>query len=136
MTSRGSARDVVERYLAALNRHDVDAAVDCVAPDFVNEHVAVLGTTLLGRDAYRERLPQFLSRFDDLHYEAEEFIVDSDRVAVPYTMTCTVHDDRGTHPVRLRGMFRFRVESGAIVHRVDYWDGTEFERQLDPERQT
>jgi steroid delta-isomerase-like uncharacterized protein len=134
VTPRESARDVVERYLAALNRHDVDAAVDCVAVDFVNEHTSALGTTVRGRDAYRARLPEFLARFDDLRYEVEDFIVDSDRVAVPYIMTCTVRDDAGAHPVRLRGMFRFRVERGVIAHRVDYWDGTEFERQLNTAR--
>jgi steroid delta-isomerase-like uncharacterized protein len=117
-----------------LNRHDADAAAECVAVDFVNEHTSALGTSLRGRSAYRERLPQFFARFDDLHYEVEDFIIDTDRVAVPYAMTCTVRDGGVAHPVRLRGMFRFRIEDGLIAHRVDYWDGTEFERQIDPAR--
>jgi steroid delta-isomerase-like uncharacterized protein len=129
VTAGENARAVVERYLAALNRHDTEAVVECVATEFLNEHTSALGTSVRGRDAYRDRLPEFFARFEHLRYEPEDFIVDSDRVAVPYTLTCTVCDNGAVRPLRLRGMFRFRVEDGHIVHRVDYWDGREFERQ-------
>jgi steroid delta-isomerase-like uncharacterized protein len=122
----GEARVVVERYLAALNRHDVDAVADCVSEGFFNEHTSAAGTSVRGRAAYRARLPEFFERFRDLHYEVEDVIVEDNRLAVPYTMTCTVDD----HPVQIRGMFRFRVDGALIAHRVDYWDGTEFERQI------
>jgi steroid delta-isomerase-like uncharacterized protein len=124
-------RAVVERYLAALGAGDADAAAACVAPDFVNEHTSARGTSIRGRAAYRERLDGFLAQFDDLHYEVEDWIVDGERAAVPYTMTCTFRDGDAARPVRLRGMFRFRVVDGAIVHRVDYWDGEEFRRQIE-----
>ena len=127
---RERTRAVVERYIAALNARDPDAVVACVAEDFVNEHTAALGTSLHGRAAYRERLPRFFAQFDDLHYEVEDWIVDDDRCAVPYTMSCTFVDAGHSHPVVIRGMFRFRVEGELIVHRVDYWDGTEFTRQV------
>ena len=131
MSDGAGARAVVERYLDALNGHDASAAVACVARDFFNEHTSAIGTSVRGRDAYAARLPQFLAAFRDLRYEVEDWIVDGDRVAVPYTMTCTVAGE-GADPraVRIRGMFRFRVEDGVIVHRVDYWDGNEFERQV------
>jgi steroid delta-isomerase-like uncharacterized protein len=122
----GDTRAVVERYLAALNRHDADAAADCVSEDFFNEHTSAAGTSVRGRAAYRERLPQFLARFRDLHYDIEEMIVDAGQAAVAYTMTGTVDD----HSVVIRGMFRFRVAGDVIAHRVDYWDGSEFDRQL------
>ncbi len=128
-------RRVVERYLAALNAHDADAAAQCVSPGFVNEHTAALGTSVTGRDEYRNRLREFLQRFSDLRYEVEEWIVDGERAAVPYRMTCAVRDDRGVHPVSIRGVFRFRVADGEIAHRVDYWDSMEFRRQLDGEGQ-
>jgi steroid delta-isomerase-like uncharacterized protein len=135
-----TARAVVERYLAALNAHDATAASECVADDFFNEHTSALGTSLRGRDAYQARLPEFLSRFHDLHYEPEDWIVDGDRVAVPYRMTCSALDGTGVaHPVTVRGMFRFRIVDGAIAHRVDYWDGIDFARQMgmgDPQQRT
>jgi limonene-1,2-epoxide hydrolase len=125
----GATRAVIERYLAALNAHDANAAADCVAADFSNEHTSALGTNVHGRDAYRGRLPEFLARFQDLHYEVEDWIVADDRAAVPYRMTCAVVDGGATHRVMIRGVFRFRVANGEIVHRVDYWDGNEFARQ-------
>jgi steroid delta-isomerase-like uncharacterized protein len=135
VTAGGSAesptRAAVEQYLAALNAHDVVAAAMCVSDDFYNEHTSALGHTVRGRAAYLARLPQFLAQFRDLHYEVEEWIVDASRCAVPYRMTCTYADDLGSaHPVTIRGMFRFRVEDGHIVHRVDYWDSAEFTRQI------
>ncbi len=128
MSATSSARDVVARYLDALNRHDVDAAVGCVADDFYNEHTSAIGTSVRGRAAYAQRLPQFLAAFRELHYDVEDWIVDAggDRVAVPYTMRGVVDG----HPFTIRGMFRFRVHDGAIVHRVDYWDSKDFERQM------
>jgi ketosteroid isomerase-like protein len=122
------ARAVVERYLAALNGGDADEIAACVTPDFRNEHTSAAGRSLTGRAAYRERLPGFLARFAGLRYETEDVLVDGDRAAVAYRMSCR-HDGR---PVVIRGMFRFRVAGGLIAHRVDYWDGADFERQTRP----
>ncbi|MFD0656727.1 nuclear transport factor 2 family protein [Thermocatellispora tengchongensis] len=119
-------RRAVVRYVNALNRHDPDEIAACVAPDFFNEHTSVAGTSLRGRDAYRERLPGFLDEFAGLSYEIEDVIVDGDRAAVPYRMTFFYNGA----PVRIRGIFRFTVEGELITHRVDYWDGADFERQI------
>jgi steroid delta-isomerase-like uncharacterized protein len=123
--------DAVRRYLDALNAGDADAAADAVSDDFVNEHTSARGSGVLGREAYRARLGEFLAQFRELHYEAEDLIADGERAAVPYRMTCRWIDDvGGEHPVSLRGMFRFRVRDGLVAHRVDYWDGEEFRRQI------
>lgn len=128
-----STREVVLAYLEAINAGDVERAADLVAEDFFNEHTSSLGSSLRGRDAYRERLPRFLAQFTNLRYEVEDLIEDGDRAAVPYTMTFDwTGDDGAVHPVTIRGMFRFRVAGGRIAHRVDYWDGTEFQRQTTP----
>jgi ketosteroid isomerase-like protein len=99
-------RAAVDRYLAALNAHDPDAAAAAVTDDFVNEHTSARGVSVTGRAAYRERLDGFLAAFQDLRYEP----VDG-------------------RPVRIRGMFRFTVRDGLIARRVDYWDGEDFRRQ-------
>lgn len=95
--------------------------------DFHNEHTSVLGRSVVGREAYRERLHGFLAQFAGLRYEVEDVLVDGDRVAVPYTMRATV----ASRPIAIRGMFRFRVRDGLVAHRVDYWDSAEFTRQLE-----
>jgi steroid delta-isomerase-like uncharacterized protein len=124
-------RAAVTAYLDALNAHDVNRITARVTDDFHNEHTSAAGVSVKGRDAYRERLDEFLARFTELHYDVEDMLVDGDRAAVAYTMRCVWIDVTGVaHPVALRGVFRFVVREGLIAHRVDYWDGTDFARQV------
>jgi ketosteroid isomerase-like protein len=112
-------------YVAALNAGDPDAIAACVTDDFFNEHTSAVGHSLRGRAAYRERLPQFLSEMEGLHYDVEDVIADGARCAVPYTMTARWCG----HPFTIRGVFRITVRDGLIAHRVDYWDSLDFLRQ-------
>lgn len=131
-----AVRASVERYLCALNAHDPDATAACVAVDFFNEHTSALGTSVRGRDAYRTRLKEFFGRFRELHYDVEDWIVDGDRVAVPYRMTFTIVETGRPSPVAIRGMFRFRVVDGEITHRTDYWDSGDYSRQTERPQET
>ncbi|GAA4717808.1 nuclear transport factor 2 family protein [Phytohabitans rumicis] len=119
-------REAVLRYLDALNAHDADAVAACVTEDFVNEHTSTLGRNVTGRAAYRAALTGFLADFADLRYEVEDLLVDGERAALAYTMRCRL---RG-RPLRIRGVFRFRVEAGLIAHRIDYWDSGQVTRQV------
>lgn len=135
MTKRDDGPAVTVRaYIAALNRGSVDDAVACVSEGFVNEHTSTLGKTIVGRAAYRERVGQFLAGFPGLHYEVEHLIVDGCQVAAAYRMSAawreTGADASADRPFSIRGMFRFQVEAGRIVHRVDYWDSADFQRQV------
>ncbi len=126
-----STRAAVQRYLDALNDHDVDAIAACVTEDFDNEHTSSLGHGLQGREAYRARLAGFLAEFADLHYDVEELIVEGAHAAAAYRMTFDwLGEPSARKPVAIRGMFRFRVADGLIAHRVDYWDSAEFRRQV------
>ena len=130
MSDAASTRGVVLAYLEAINAGDAASASALVAEDFWNEHTSSLGVSLRGRAAYADKLPRFLEEFRGLRYDIEDVIVDDDRAAVPYTMRFAWTDPEGVpHPVVMRGMFRFRVADGHITHRVDYWDGAEFQRQ-------
>ena len=97
--------EAVTRYLDALNAGDPDRVAACVTDDFHNEHTSSLGRGLRGRAAYRERLPSFLAEFSDLRYEVEDTIVEDDRAAVAYTMTCAWGPS--LMPISIRGVFRF-----------------------------
>jgi steroid delta-isomerase-like uncharacterized protein len=127
-----ATRVAVTRYLDALNSGDPDSIAACVTEDFHNEHTSTLGHSRHGRAAYRERLPGFLAEFAGLRYTVEDTIVEDDRAAVAYTMTCswTGGPAAVARPVSIRGVFRFRVADGLIAHRVDYWDSAEFSRQV------
>lgn len=127
----------VRAYLDALNRGSAEEAARCVSDDFINEHTSTLGESVVGRDAYRERLGGFLAQFANLRYDIERMIVDGTQVAVPYRMSATWRggnaDRSADRPFAIRGMFRFEVEGGRIVHRVDYWDSADFLRQVNPQ---
>ncbi|MEO5724347.1 MAG: nuclear transport factor 2 family protein [Ilumatobacteraceae bacterium] len=134
MTGTGEPTgDVVRAYICALNSHDRDAISAAVTDDFVNEHIAVRGHSLVGRAAYRERLAGFLTTFQSLAYEIEDVIADGDRAAVAYTMRadhCGADGRADRRPIEVRGMFRFTVRGGLIAHRVDYRDSATVEQQL------
>ena len=126
-----ATRVVVERYLAALNAHDPDSIAALVSDDFFNEHTSSLGHSLVGRSAYRERLPVFLAQFGGLSYEVEGLVCADDEAAAAYTMRCVWRaPEGGEFPVSIRGVFWFRVRGGLVAHRRDYFDGAEFLRQV------
>lgn len=127
-----TAAEVAIAYLRALSEADVEAALALVADDFYNEHTSALGVSVRGKAAYAERLPGFLQAFTGLRYEVEDVIAEeagdgAGKVAVPYTLRAVV-DGR---PLCVRGMFRFTIAGGRLVHRVDYWDSADAARQLD-----
>lgn len=126
-----AATDVaVRRYLAAFATGDPDVVAACVAPGFVNEHTAALGSGCVGRDAYRERLPGFLAGMANLVYEVEDVVVDGSRAVATYTMRA---DWEGRVPIEVRGAQRLVVDAdGLVVHRTDYWDSAVFLVQADP----
>lgn len=124
-------RAAVTAYLAALNAHDPDAVAARVTEDFVNEHTSARGSSLVGRAAYRERLPGFLGAFTGLHYAVEELLVDGDRAALAYRMTASVQQEGGPPaPIDVRGVFRFTVRDDLVAARADYWDGEVVAAQL------
>lgn len=119
------ARSVAEAYLRALSSADVDRVVSLVTADFVNEHTSELGSSLVGRDAYAERLPGFLAQFAALQYEIVDTITDGDRAAIRYRMTANC----GGHPIDIPGVMLFHVVDGLVARRTDVWDSLTFLRQ-------
>lgn len=119
------ARTTVEQYLAALSSSDAEGAAALVTEDFVNEHTSELGSGLVGRAAYAERLPGFLAQFSALQYEIVDTIVEGERVAVRYRMTANCEG----HPIDIPGVMLFRVTGGLIAGRTDVWDSLTFLRQ-------
>lgn len=122
--------DVVRAYLEALNAHQPDRIAGLVSQDFFNEHPSVRGSSLRGRQAYRERLEAFLFEMADLHYDIERLAADGPVVVVAYRMSARWRHEGDFHPFAIRGTFWFDVREGQITHRVDYRDGVDFEQQV------
>ena len=101
---------------------------------FANRHTAVLGGSGCdGRQAYLERLPDFLASMPGLRYEVELLVVDGSDVAAFYRMSGRW---QGAAEFVLRGVQRLRVEDGLITHRTDYWDSAAFLSQVDDDAAT
>lgn len=150
MTEPGCATgalDVARSYLRALGNDDPDAVAAHVAEDFVNEHQSELGRGCTGRDAYRERLPDFMASFPHRTYTIVELIGasvtasaadtsddtdiddtdigDTDVVAARYRFGADVEG----HRVDIPGVMWFGIRDGFITRRVDTWDSLTFFRQ-------
>ena len=124
--SGSSPRDVALAYVASFSSGDPDRIAGLVSEDFWNEHTSALGSSCRGRDEYRRRLPGFLTEFEGVRYDVDDVVTEGDRVVVAYTRRARW---RAEHELAVRGVFRLWVEGGEVVHRADYWDGTEFLRQ-------
>lgn len=117
-------------YLESFTRRDPDEIAAHVSADFVNEHTSALGAGCVGRQAYRERLPEFLRDMVDLEYSIEYLLADGDSVGVFTTMRATW---QGEAPISIRGVQRLVVVDGQITHRTDYWDSAVFLTQVSQE---
>ena len=118
-------RAVATSYLASFASGDPEAVAAHVSDGFSNVHTSALGLPSQGRAEYRSRLADFLATFAGLTYEAEEIIVEGDRVAAAYVMRARADGK----PFEIRGVMRLTVRDGLIERRVDYFDSLSFLRQ-------
>jgi ketosteroid isomerase-like protein len=100
---------MIDRLLAATNAHDLDALVDCFAPDYVNETPAHPGRGFQGREQVRRNWAQIFAGVGDLRAEVVRRAVDGDLAWAEWDMRGTRRD--GT-PHAMRGVTVFRVVDG------------------------
>jgi ketosteroid isomerase-like protein len=127
--------EVVRAFLAAFETGDADAVAAWVTADFVNEHLAELGSACRGRDEYRRRLPGFLSTFVGARYsivalaEVTDAANGSDAcpggVVARYRFEATYEGS----PIDIPGVMWFDVRDGLVARRTDLWDSLTFLRQ-------
>ncbi len=92
---------------------------------FSNVHTSALGLPSQGKAEYRSRLGDFLATFAGLSYEAEEILVEGDRVAAAYVMRASAEGES----FEIRGVMRMTIRDGLIERRTDYFDSLTFLRQ-------
>lgn len=117
--------DLIERFGAAWNRHDLDEMMACMAEDCV--YLASFGleedgTPFVGRAAVRSGFARFLATFPDGRYEDTRVFAAGDRAAMEWTF---VHTGPDGQRVRVRGCDLYQLRDGKIVKK----DGFRKERR-------
>lgn len=108
-------KDVVEAWVEAFNRQDVDALAALYAEDAVNHQVPE--SPVEGRDAIRGMLAAEFARAE-MECIVEHLFCDGEWAILEWR-----------DPLGLRGCGFFRVRGGRIVLQRGYWDKLSFLRQ-------
>src|SRR3546814_3437687 len=99
----GTARKLVDTYLAILNTHDPDLVDQVVAEDYVNHNAFVAD----GRQANRAFWSGLFAALPDLTATMEDFIVSGDRVVGRFVMRGTQTGERSEeHTSELQSLMR------------------------------
>ncbi len=104
--------DVVNRLAAAMNAHDLDAAIALVHEDYRSEQPAHPGRAFVGRDQIRANWQAMFAGIPDFHAEQRRSVQDGDTTWTEWHWTGTRTDGR---PFETRGLTLFQVEDGLIV---------------------
>jgi ketosteroid isomerase-like protein len=103
-TSSGLA--VAARLNSAMNRHDLEALVECFAEDFVNETPAHPARSFRGRAQVRKNWAQIFASVPDLEADMVASAGDADIVWTEWEMRGTRLDGA---PHLMRGVSVFKV---------------------------
>jgi ketosteroid isomerase-like protein len=120
-TMTDQTRTAVERFNAAVNRHDVDALMLCMTSDcvFENTRPAPDGTRLVGQAAVRSFWEEFFTRSPQARFETEDTFAAGDRCVVRWTYHW-IRDGEAGH---VRGVDVFRVQNGQVAEKLSYVKG-------------
>jgi len=111
MNSFATRLGVLDRLLAALNAHDVDAVVACFAEGYRNHTPAHPDRGFVGRDQVRSNWIQIFAGVPDVTAAVTRVAVDGSTVWSVWVMTGTRVD---AHPFDLRGVILFEIPAQTI----------------------
>jgi ketosteroid isomerase-like protein len=103
---------VVERLLAAINAHDLEAMVACFAEDYVNEWPAHPQRGFQGSAQVRTNWSQIFAGVPDLRARLPRMTVDGDTVWTEWDIAGTRRDGG---PFLMRGVSIFGVRDGRLA---------------------
>ena len=116
---------IIQTYLDAYNRKDVDALVACVADTVVFENVSNAGHSMKieGRSAFAELARQAATIFTTRHQTVRTAVVDGEHVALEIDWIGTPAVDLGPmragEQVVMRGASFFTIAGGKLTRIVD-----------------
>lgn len=116
-----AAREAIERFHEAVNRHNVEACVACVTDDVVFEATAPPdGTRYEGRAALRGFFEGFFRESPHAHFAVEDLFAAGDRGVVRWRYTW---QDATGNRGHVRGVDVFRVRDGKVSEALAYVKG-------------
>jgi ketosteroid isomerase-like protein len=118
----GDALAIVERLVAATNAHDLEALVECFAPDYVNATPAHPARGFGGREQVRRNWMTIFHAVPDITAQIIAAAVDGGRVWSEWEMTGTRRD--GT-PHAAAGVIIFDVAGNEIISARFYLEPVE-----------
>ena len=121
MPHSSSDDDILERFLDAFNRHDVDAIMDFFAEDCVFETPrgpSPWGRRLEGKEEVRKGIEARFAGIPDISYVDDRHFVSGDRGVSEWTITGT---DTSGERVEVRGCDLFELREGRIARKDSYW---------------
>jgi ketosteroid isomerase-like protein len=117
-----STADVITRFNAAFNRHDVPEIMSLMTSDciFENTYPSPDGTRYEGQEAVRAFWEDFFRSSPHAVFQGEDMITCGDRCVVRWLYTWI--DDKG-QPGHVRGVDVLRVRDGKVAEKLAYVKG-------------
>lgn len=126
---------IVRRMIDAVNRRDLDALDDIVAPDVVRHSAATAGVVVRSLDDFKAFLRSDFAAVPDSEIEVRHLIAQDDLVAVHAIYAGTQMGPMGPFPASgkpVEGPFLsfLRIEDGMIAEMWVEWDNLSMLTQL------
>lgn len=123
--------DVVQAVIAALNRGDIDTALDYCSDEIVLWAPGrdLDGQEIIGKENLRLVLEHTEAVWPDTWTSIREIVADGRRVAVEMTTVATEKDGQIAQPMAAF----YTVVDGLIVEQRNYYDLGALQRALDPD---
>lgn len=113
--------DLLQQFLDAFNRHDLDAIMDFFAAECVLETPRgpdPWGRRYVGREEVRAGLAGRFSGIPDVHYGEDHHWVSGDRGVSTWLLTGTT---TAGQRVAVRGCDLLEFDGGKVVRKDSYW---------------
>lgn len=128
------SKKLLQNWIDAFQRRDVDAVVACYADDAVNFQIAA-GEPAVGKEQIRRDTQEFFNGFPDAWSRVEDLIGDGDRAAWEWIGGGTFAGEfYGKPPTgrtfEIRGCGFFHFRDGKIVRQHGYWDKLSWFKQI------
>ena len=119
-------KELLQNWIAAFERKDLRAVVDCYAPDAINFQVAS-GMPSVGLEQIEKDTAEFFRGFPDAWAKVEHVMADGDWAAWEWLGGGTfLGEFYGNKPTgatfEIRGCGFFNFRDGKIVLQRGYWD--------------